>query len=153
VILLDTNVLLRSASPTDADHPYAVAAIVALALSQEELCIVPQNAYEFWATATRPRPNNGLGMTVAECLQEIGKLRTIFRFLPDEPDLYAEWEAAVVAGNCHGRVSFDARLVAAMRTHGITRIVTFNLSDFTRFHGITVIDPHSFPISSPPSTP
>jgi predicted nucleic acid-binding protein len=153
VILLDTNVLLRSASATDADHAFAVAAIDALALSQEELCIVPQNVYEFWATATRPRASNGLGMTVAESLHEIGRLKTVFRFLPDKAGLFAEWEAAVVAGNCHGRVSFDARLVAAMRTHGMTRILTFNLSDFTRFQGIVAIDPHSFSIPSPPTTP
>ena len=33
---------------------------------------------------------------------------------------------------CHGRVSFDARLVAAMTTQGLTRLLTFNTADFNR---------------------
>jgi hypothetical protein len=35
-------------------------------------------------------------------------------------------ELLVEAYACHGRASYDARLVAAMRTHGITRLLTFN---------------------------
>ena len=36
----------------------------------------------------------------------------------------------------------DARLAAAMYAHGIREILTLNGSDFTRFAGITAIDPH-----------
>ena len=50
----------------------------------------------------------------------------------------------VGAHACHGRVSYDARLVAAMRTHGITRLLTFNGADFVRFPGITILDPATF---------
>ncbi len=35
----------------------------------------------------------------------------------------------------------DARLAAAMYAHGISEILTFNGFDFTRFAGITAIDP------------
>jgi predicted nucleic acid-binding protein len=35
----------------------------------------------------------------------------------------------------------DARLVAAMRVHGVKRILTFNTRDFTRFTGIEAIHP------------
>lgn len=34
-----------------------------------------------------------------------------------------------------------ARLVASMKTYGIFRIVTFNVSDFTRFTGIEAMHP------------
>jgi len=60
------------------------------------------------------------------------------------------WERLVVAHLCHGRVSYVARLVAAMRTHGITRLLTLNTADFARFPGLTLIDPTA---GSPPAPP
>jgi hypothetical protein len=35
----------------------------------------------------------------------------------------------------------EARLVAAMHVHGVTHLLTLNDQDFTRFDGITVVDP------------
>lgn len=40
-----------------------------------------------------------------------------------------------------GKKANDARLVAAMRVHGLQRIVTFNTDDFRRFPEIQAIDP------------
>lgn len=40
-----------------------------------------------------------------------------------------------------GRAAHDARLVAAMERHAISHIPTFNTGDFTRYPGITVLDP------------
>lgn len=49
----------------------------------------------------------------------------------------------------------DARLVALMQAHGITHILTLNGSDFTRYPGITPVDPASLapPPPPPPATP
>ena len=78
----------------------------------------------------------------------------MIRLLPDLLTLFAEWEALVGAHACHGRVSYDARLVAAMRTHGITQLLTFNGADFARFPGVAVLDPASLaaPAIPPPSS-
>ncbi len=108
------------------------------------LCIVPQNLYEFWATATRPISANGLGLSVAHAQSEIAKFKRFFRLLPDAPNLLDEWETVVFFYACHGRVSYDARIVAAMNTHGVTEILTFNAPDFRRFPGLTILDPNSF---------
>ena len=35
----------------------------------------------------------------------------------------------------------DARLAAVMKAHGIARIVTFNVADFTRFPEIEAVHP------------
>ncbi len=40
-----------------------------------------------------------------------------------------------------GKNAHDARLVAVMKPHGITRILTFNAADFARFEGIEAIHP------------
>lgn len=144
MIVLDTNVLLRYANTSDPLYSTADAAIAKLHARAETLCIVAQNLYEFWAAATRPVNANGLGMSIAEAeLQKI-RLKRLFPLLPDPPNLLDEWETLVFACACHGRVSYDARIVAAMKTHGIAEILTFNAPDFRRFLGLTILDPHSF---------
>jgi len=80
----------------------------------------------------------------------VARIKRVFRFLPDSLKLFDEWERLVVAHLCHGRVSYVARLVAAMRTHGITRLLTLNTADFARFPGLTLIDPTA---GSPPAPP
>lgn len=42
-----------------------------------------------------------------------------------------------------GKKVHDARLVAAMITHQITHLLTFNIDDFKRFSEIVVVDPRS----------
>ena len=44
-ILLDTNVLTRSAQPHQTQYSAAVAAVGALTRRGETLCLVPQNLY------------------------------------------------------------------------------------------------------------
>ena len=155
MILLDTNILLRYARIADPAFATVDTAINALHASGEVLCVVPQNVYEFWATATRPVASNGLGLSVSECQVQIARIKRLFRLIPDLPTLFAEWEALVVAHACHGRVSYDARLVAAMRTHGIIRLLTLNAADFARFPGLTILDLATFaaPAAPPGTTP
>ena len=40
-----------------------------------------------------------------------------------------------------GKKAHDARLVASMKVHGIVTILTFNVEDFARYHGILVLHP------------
>jgi hypothetical protein len=53
----------------------------------------------------------------------------------------------VVASGVLGKSAHDARLIAAMLAHGVTRLLTFNVADFNRFPGITVLDPNT--VASP----
>jgi predicted nucleic acid-binding protein len=155
VTLVDTNVLLRLANTADPTYPVAVTAVYALKAQGDDLRIVPQNLYEFWAVATRPTAQNGLGLSTADCGLEIAKLEAAFPLLSDLPTIVAEWKALVLAHDCKGKVAHDARLVAAMKAHGIPRILTFNGKDFHRYPGITVVDPAAVPSTplTPPITP
>jgi len=150
LILLDTNILLRYACA--ADHAFATVdgAITTLYARGEVLCVVPQNIYEFWAVATRPTAANGLGLTTSECQVQIARIKRLFRLLAGSPTSLAEWELLVVPDCCSGRASFDARLVAAMQTHGVARILTLNGADFARFPAIAVLDPAAFFVSAGP---
>jgi hypothetical protein len=52
------------------------------------LGIVPQNLIEFWAVATRPQVNNGLGMTIDEATTELMSLKALFVLFLDEPSIF-----------------------------------------------------------------
>lgn len=145
MILLDTNVLIRMARSQDAQSALSRSAVQTLLGRGERLIVVPQNLYEFWAVATRipgaPQGGrNGLGMTPSQTGNWLRFFRRRFVFLPDREELSTLWQALVEAHQIAGFRAHDVRLVAAMQSYGITRILTFNPSDF-RGLPITVVDP------------
>ena len=116
-----------------------------LAQGGEILSVVPQNVYEFWVVATRPVAVRGLGLSVADAIVEREHIERLFTLRRDPPDLYDRWAQIVAAHGVSDKPAHDARIVAAMLAHGISRILTFNGGDFLRFAplGIVVVDPAS----------
>lgn len=139
--LVDTNVLVRYVHKASPMRPAARRALVMLRGRGEELCVVAQNLVEFWAVATRPPAANGLGLTTDEAARVLRRLKRLFVLLPDTPAIFPEWERLVSTHNVAGKLTHDARLVAAMRVHGVANILTFNTDDFKRFNQITAVDP------------
>lgn len=147
MILLDTNLLARITNSKHSQCAASRRAYSVLLAQRETLIIVPQNLYEFWAVATRkpgapPAGQNGLGMTSKQASLWLMFFRRRFRLLPDHADLVDRWHHLVKTHDIKGVKSHDVRLVAAMQTHAISRILTFNANDFKGFP-ITVIDPAS----------
>jgi predicted nucleic acid-binding protein len=147
MILLDTNLLARMTNAANPDCAAARRAIHLLSFEGERLIIAPQNLYEFWAVATRkpgpsPAGQNGLGMIPEQASQWLGFFMRRFTVLPDREDLFVRWHDLVRRLGITGLRSYDARLVAAMQSYGITRLLTFNMNHF-RIFPITVIDPTS----------
>ena len=143
---VDTNVLLRSIDDGHVAQPIAQKGLFALRERGEALSIFPQNLIEFWAVATRPLINNGLGLSIAKAAEEIINLKTLFVLLPDTPEIFSEWEKIVLQYRVSGKQAHDARLVAAMRVHNLTHLLTFNTADFKRFTTITAVNPQSIRI-------
>lgn len=139
--LVDTNVLLRSLQPHHSMHQDAVEAIASLLQKGETVNIVPQVVIEFWNVCTRPVANNGLGLTPAQTETEVQKVEALLKLLPDSSAIYDEWRKLVIAHAVSGVEVHDARIVAAMKIHGVTHLLTFNEKDFKRFQGITVVKP------------
>ena len=54
-------------------------------------------------------------------------------------DIYPAWEKLVLSNKVLGKTAYDARLVAAMQVHNISRILTFDADDFKRYAGIQVL--------------
>lgn len=149
--LLDTNILTRSSEPRHPMHQVAVDAVVALLQNGEELFLVPQNFYEFWSVATRPIAQNGLGLTPSQTAGELVRFRVDFPVLEDVPAIFPAWEQLVVQHRVIGKSAHDARLVAAMLTHGVDRLLTFNKADFARYPAIIAISPQE--VVGPTATP
>jgi predicted nucleic acid-binding protein len=146
-ILLDTNVLVRLAQTDDRDHAATKSVVVSLGKAGVELCVVPQVVYEFWVVATRPMSSNGLGMTTADAENSLKLLLEGFTLRLDERGIFRHWQSLVSLYDVKGKSAHDARLVAAMQRHGLTRILTYNTADFTRYPGIDVISPPDVPAS------
>jgi predicted nucleic acid-binding protein len=124
-------------------HQDAARAIGTLLARGEELCITPQNLIEFWAVATRPMAANGLGLTIVQAARRMRWLKRLFKLQPDTPAIFSEWENLVAQYQVIGKQAHDARLVAAMKVHGLSQILTFNNDDFKRFADITSVSPQA----------
>jgi predicted nucleic acid-binding protein len=140
-VLLDTNTLLRTLQPLHSQREIARVAIKALAARGHELHLVPQNLVELWVVATRPESQNGLGLSIMEATSELMRLKSMFPLLPDTPAIYPVWESLVIQYQVSGKPAHDARLVAAMQVHGLTSILTFDKTGFSRYSGIEVVSP------------
>jgi predicted nucleic acid-binding protein len=149
-VQLDTNILTRLAQPSHPFHAVALEALRNLQSAVHVPCVVPQNLFEFWAVATRRVEDNGLGLSVAEAKAELETIKNAFVLFLDSPLLLDEWEKLVIAYECKGKAAHDARIVAAMNIHGTKQLLTFNVRDFVRYTGVTVLDAASLGCSPPP---
>lgn len=141
MILADTNILLRSLHSADPHYDVVKNAVKLLRLQNETFCVAPQNLVEFWAVATRPLNENGLGMPVTSAAQEIAALREFFRLLPYTADVLERWQRLVLDQGVVGKQTHDAHIVAVMQVYSVASILTFNGAHFKRFPGIGVLDP------------
>ncbi|HEX4052778.1 MAG TPA: type II toxin-antitoxin system VapC family toxin [Tepidisphaeraceae bacterium] len=147
-VLLDTNVLARSGQPRHPQYHAAVSAVEILVLKGNQLCATPQVFYEFWSIATRPVGENGLGMSVQDAYVRLRELQNALEVLHDLPTLLEVWSQLALRYEVKGKSSHDARLVAAMSTHGVSALLTFNKQDFLRYPGLKVLTPEEVLTSS-----
>jgi predicted nucleic acid-binding protein len=150
-VLADTNILVRGIHRKDPQHKEALRAIQMLRNAGDTVCIVPQNLYDLWTVATRPASRNGLALTPEQAGRVLTRMEQLFVLKRDTPAVYDEWRRLVSTLSTSGKASYDARLVAAMNVHGIDHVLTFNIDDFKRYIGITVLDPGE--VQSRPAEP
>jgi predicted nucleic acid-binding protein len=139
--LIDTNILLRWVKPDDHDYQLVVSAIDAILQNGGVLCYTSQNVAEFWNTCTRPIGQNGFGLSPQETDRRARAFEDKLQFLPDGVAVHQEWRALLVRHGVCGVHVHDARLAAAMRVHGVHRILTFNERDFARYPDVLAVHP------------
>jgi|SRR5579859_1241481 len=141
--LVDTNILLRMTRRSDPQHRLVDAALAQLAGQGTTLHYTHQNIAELWNAMTRPLTRNGFGLTALEAEREVRAIEIGMSFLPDNEAVYREWRRIIVQHGVLGVQVHDARLVAAMYVHGLSHILTLNVTDFNRFSGLTAVHPSS----------
>jgi len=142
-LLVDTNVLLRSAQP---DHPsffQSSESVVRLLQQSHQLFFCPQNIVEFWNVATRPLALNGLGLPQERVLQEIADIENSLSLLPDVAPIHPVWKQIVTDYQVLGTKVHDARLVAVMVVYRVEAILTLDAGDFNRYTNVKVVLPSS----------
>jgi predicted nucleic acid-binding protein len=141
--LVDTNILLRISRRTDPQHKLVDAALARLAGQGTTLYFTPQNIAELWNAMTRPIVRNGLGLSVTDADLVVQAIESGMNLLPDNESVYREWRRIVVQYSVSGVQVHDARLAAAMYVHHVDHILTLNVTDFSRFTGLTAMHPNA----------
>ena len=131
--VLDTSVLIGSIETGASRHLPATMAVSKLLGRNEFVCVFPQNLVEFWTVATRPQDANGLGFSIKETQSAIDKIKLQFALKSEDETIFENWERLVTTYSVSGKTTHDARIVAAMQTHKIENLLTFNVSDFKRY--------------------
>ena len=139
--LVDTNILLRLVQPDSPEYGTIRQCTDGLWERGADLFYTSQNLAEFWNVCTRPADRNGFGFSVAETDERAALIESKFSFAADSEATHQEWRRIVVEAGVSGIQVHDARIVAAMRVHGIANLLTLNVKDFRRFSGITVLSP------------
>jgi len=139
--LLDTNILLRLSEKHSQDFQFIRPVLNALIEKQIQLCYTSQNLIEFWNVSTRPVDRNGHGLSAMEADIEARGIEKAFLLLPDTEGIHLEWRRLVVAYSVSGVQVHDARLVACMKTHGVSHLLTLNNRDFARYKEIAAVHP------------
>jgi predicted nucleic acid-binding protein len=84
---------------------------------------------------------NGLGFTPDQAARYVDRFQTFFDLLPETPEIFPTWRKIVLDYKVSGIQVHDARIVAAMMVHQVDQLLSFDLDDFKRYRGITVVHP------------
>lgn len=143
--LIDTSVLVRLANASDAQHGEAVRAVLELHRRGERLQLTAQVLIEFRNVATRPKAMNGAGLPIVDAEAHASAFEARFPLLAETPDVYPARKTLVSTLAVIGKQVHDARLAAVCHVHGVSHLLTFNVSHFNRMAtfdpGLVVIDP------------
>lgn len=144
--LLDTNVLARVRDAASPDHADCVALVRLLKGGPHDVVLCAQVLIEYWVVATRPAgaPANGLGLDPADVDADLADYLRLVPCLPEPPDILDRWRRLVVTSATRGKPAHDARLVAVMDHHAVTRLITLNAGHFAPFPWITCPTPGDF---------
>jgi predicted nucleic acid-binding protein len=144
MIAVDTNVLVGAIQTFDPVlREAARRAVKSLYRQGEQLACFPQNLVEFWNASTRPAGVNGLGLSPEQAARYLDRFQTLLRLFPETAEIFPAWRKLVLEHRVSGIHVHDARIVAAMMVHQVSKILTFDLDDFKRYQSITVIHPTS----------
>ena len=103
-----------------------------------------QHIAEFWNVSTRPPgERGGFNLPLDEVTRRLSRIRRGVKVIAETPLTPEIWLNLVRKHGVRGVQVHDARTVALMLTHSLTRLLTLNKSDFARYgsEGLQAITP------------
>lgn len=139
-VFIDTNVMVYAHVAESPRHASALSALKQLYETEIDSCISGQVLREFLVTLTRPKV-----FTKPPSRQTVVE-RT--RHLTHHFHIREEGHAVTVkllelmdGFEIAGKQVHDANIVATMLVHGITQVLTHNITDFARFSSLITVLP------------
>jgi len=139
LLLLDTNVLLTATSEDRRDHKLALDLFRLAPATGIHLAVCGQVIREYLVVSTRPAESNGLGLATSDAIRNAMLFRKRTLFLEESEEVTDRLLELVSTTGVSGKGIHEANLVALMRTHHVSTILTGNTSDFAPFKEITAI--------------
>jgi predicted nucleic acid-binding protein len=137
-VFLDTSALVAASVAVHPGHAGAREAIRGFVAAGTALCISPQICREFLVVLTR-QPVSGRAFSVEEAIAALDEWRRGCSLLAEDEETVAQCLALARTHSVRGKQMHDCNVVAVMRAHGVSRLVTRNPSDFSRFSEIEVV--------------
>ncbi len=139
-LFCDTNVLLSAVDRKRKLHAQALHVLNMLPNRGVALYISGQIVREFLVVCTRSVDANGLGLSRPEAVRNAEAIVGRSTVLEENRNVAVRLLEITRTTACTGKQLHDANVVATMQEHGLTRLVTADLSDFRRFGGIDLVD-------------
>jgi predicted nucleic acid-binding protein len=132
-VLLDSCVLVAATDQNRKGHRDALTVLETWPAKGTRLYLSGQILREYLVVATRPEVVNGLGLSLADALDNLGVFRDRVTLLAESGKVTDRLLGLLREVTCRGKAVHDANLVATVLAHGVGTVVTSNLGDFFRF--------------------
>ncbi|HKB02334.1 MAG TPA: PIN domain-containing protein [Gemmataceae bacterium] len=137
-VFVDANILVYSTVPASPFHTQAVKALADLRAAGTVLHTSRQILREYIAVlSSRFVPP----VPMPTILADVRRFLAAFSILEDGPAVTTELLTLLPTVTLGGQQVHDANVVATMAAHGVRRLLTNNVADFTRFASVIAIEP------------
>lgn len=135
--MVDTNVVVYSTVASSPWHQESRQLLDTLLRSGVELCITPQIVREYLVVLTRGDVFEEY-FAPEDAMKELESILPSFTLVEEKQETLKHLCHLIQRYGVRGKAIHDANIVAAMLTHGVTHLVTYNSQDFHRFREITI---------------
>lgn len=139
-VFVDTNVLVYAKLAYSPMHAAAVHTLRTLQEENSVLWISRQVMREYLAAMTRPNTLTE-AIPIASLVADVTSFAAQFQVAEDGPQVTERLLKLLTSIPTAGKQVHDANIVATMQAYSLSRLVTHNTADFTRFSGLISILP------------
>ncbi len=138
-VLVDTNILLEATDRGRRFHKQALSVFQQSADLGVDLHLGTQVVREYLVVCTRPVENNGLGMTLLEAVENIGRFRSRSTLIAETLRAGELFLNLATRFGIRGKRLHDLQLLATALAGGLDVVLTANEPDFPEVVGIRIV--------------